>query len=164
MSSYAYAHRSPILLTNYNTATLDDSTLELIKRKGFSHVYIIGGTSVVSADVEQQLASAGVGDVQRIAGNTQYDTSGLLANHFLSCGLSANNLAIATGWGYEDALCGAALCGKQKSILLLADDSNFSTVNTIVASHSSEIQRYYVFGGKSVVGENVVTRLKDIFK
>lgn len=163
VSSYAYAHRSPILLANYNTATLDDSTLELIKRKGFVHVVVVGGTSVVSADVEQQLAQAGIADVQRIAGYTQYDTSSLLANHFLSCGLSANNFAIATGWGYEDALCGAALCGKNQSILLLADDSDFSTIDTVIADHINEIKRCYLLGGKSVVGENVVSRLKENF-
>ena len=161
-ASYAYANKAPIFLANYNTATLDASSIQTMKDKGVKKVYIVGGTSVVSPEVEAQLSAAGI-TVERIAGETAYDTSAKLATRLISLGMSANNMAIATGWGYTDALAGAALCGKQNSVMVLADNTNQTAINDVVAANKQSIKNYYIFGGTSVVGEGATDALKGVF-
>ena len=161
-ASYAYANKAPIFLANYNTATLDASSIQTMKDKGVKKVYIVGGTSVVSPEVEAQLSAAGI-TVERIAGETAYDTSAKLATRLISLGMHANNMAIATGWGYTDALAGAALCGKQKSVMVLADNTNQTAINDVVAANKHAIKNYYIFGGTSVVGDIATDALKGVF-
>ena len=161
-ASFAYAKKAPIFLANYNTATLDASSIQTMKDKGVKKVYIVGGTSVVSPEVEAQLQEAGI-TVERIAGETAYDTSAKLATTLISLGMSANNMAIATGWGYTDALAGAALCGKQNSVMVLADSTNQTAINDVVAANKNAIQNYYIFGGTSVVGDGATDALKGVF-
>ena len=161
-ASYAYAQKAPIFLANYNSATLDASSIQTMKDKGVKKVYIVGGTSVVSPEVEAQLSAAGI-TVERIAGQTAYDTSAKLATKLIALGMSANNMAIATGWGYTDALAGAALCGKQNSVMVLADNTNQTAINDVVAANKNAIQNYYIFGGTSVVGEGATDALKGVF-
>ena len=161
-ASFAYAKKAPIFLANYNSATLDASSIQTMKDKGVKKVYIVGGTSVVSPEVEAQLSAAGI-TVERIAGDTAYDTSAKLATKLISLGMSANNMAIATGWGYTDALAGAALCGKQNSVMVLADNTNQTAINDVVAANKNAIQNYYIFGGTSVVGDSATNALKGVF-
>ena len=161
-ASFAYAKKAPIFLANYNTATLDASNIQTMKDKGVKKVYIVGGTSVVSSEVEAQLSAAGIA-VERVAGNTAYDTSAKLATKLISLGMSANNMAIATGWGYTDALAGAALCGKQNSVMVLADNTNQTAISEVVAANKNSIKNYYIFGGTSVVGEGATDALKGVF-
>ena len=161
-ASFAYAKKAPIFLADYNTATLDASNIQTMKDKGVKHVYIVGGTAVVSPEVEAQLQDAGIA-VERVAGNTAYDTSAKLATKLISLGMSANNMAIATGWGYTDALAGAALCGKQNSVMVLADNTNQTAINDVVAANKQSIKNYYIFGGTSAVGENATNALKGVF-
>ena len=161
-ASFAYAKKAPIFLANYNTATLDESNIQTMKDKGVKKVYIVGGTAVVSPEVEAQLSAAGIA-VERVAGNTAYDTSAKLATKLISLGMSANNMAIATGWGYTDALAGAALCGKQNSVMVLADNTNQTAISEVVAANKNSIKNYYIFGGTSVVGEGATDALKGVF-
>lgn len=161
-SSFAYAKKAPIFLAN-DAGMLDRSTLACIRSKNFKRVVLIGGESVLTPELVQQLNQAGVKNVQRIAGDTAYDTSALFAQWALNHGMKANNMAIATGYGYEDALVGAALCGKKGSVMVLADDSNTTAVDLIVDAQKNKISNYYILGGQSVVGERVSEGLENVF-
>lgn len=161
-SSFAYAKKAPIFLAN-DAGMLDRSTLACIRSKNFKRVVLIGGESVLTPELVQQLNQVGVKNVQRIAGETAYDTSALFAQWALNHGMKANNMAIATGYGYEDALVGAALCGKKGSVMVLADDSNTTAVDLIVDAQKNKISNYYILGGQSVVGERVSEGLENVF-
>lgn len=160
-SSFAYAKQAPIFLTNYDDATLSAATLETIRDKGFKRVIIVGGTSVVSPEVEQTLSAWGIANVERVAGETSYDTSLQLAQKLLSMGLRANNMGIATGLDYLDALCGAALCGRYDSVIVLADDTNSSAVETFMDQNRMAIKSYAIFGGNAAVGEDTERTIVD---
>lgn len=160
-SSFAYAKQAPIFLTNYDDGTLSSATLETIRSKGFKRVIIVGGTSVVSPEVEQTLSAWGIANVERVAGETSYDTSLQLAQKLLSMGLRANNMGIATGLDYLDALCGAALCGRYDSVIVLADDTNSSAVETFMAQNRMAIKSYAIFGGNAAVGEDTERTIVD---
>lgn len=161
-ASYAYAHKAPLFLANYHTSALDAATLATMQEKGVKTVYIVGGYNVVSPEVEAQLADAGI-KALRIGGKTAYDTSALLARKLIALGMHANNMALATGWSYTDALTGAALCGKKNSVIILADDSNQRTIYDVVAPHQNVIENYYLLGGHNAVGDKAVHVLKEIF-
>lgn len=160
-SSFAYAKQAPIFLTNYDDGTLSSATLETIRSKGFKRVIIVGGTSVVSPEVEQTLSAWGIANIERVAGETSYDTSLQLAQKLLSMGLRANNMGIATGLDYLDALCGAALCGRYDSVIVLADDTNSSAVETFMAQNRMAIKSYAIFGGNAAVGEDTERTIVD---
>ena len=160
-SSYAYAKQAAIFLTNYGDGTLSAATLETIRDKGFKRVIIVGGTSVVSPEVEQTLSAWGIANVERVAGETSYDTSLHLAQKLLSMGLRANNMGIATGLDYLDALCGAALCGRYDSVIVLADDTNSSAVETFMDQNRMAIKSYAIFGGNAAVGEDTERTIVD---
>lgn len=152
-SSFAYAKRAPIFLARYDNACLSEQTLATIKNKGFKRVIIVGGTSVVSPEVENQLAQQGIQGVERIFGETSYDTSLSLAQKLLDMGLRANNMGVATGVDYLDALCGSALCGRYDSVIVLADDTNTSAVSQFMSRNRAAIKSYAIFGGTAAVGE-----------
>ena len=70
--------------------------------------------------------------------------------------MTANNVGISRGDtgdnNWRDALAGAALCGKNRAILLLVHDEN--TSNTAVTKASkAQIAHGYVFGGEGAVGK-----------
>lgn len=162
VASYAYAHHVPIFLTNYETGLLDESTVQFIKSQGFKHIYLIGGCLALPAEVDSQLGISSGVSVERLAGTTQYDTSALVANKMLSLGMTMNNFAIATAWSYEDALCGAPLCGLNNTVIILADDTNYSTIERVVKPQANNITHYYLLGGDSVVGSYPTYETKNI--
>ena len=63
------------------------------------------------------------------------------------------SLGVATGNGYWDALAGAALCGINGSVLLLADDNNSSSASAVLSSVKDSVGTARVFGGPAAVSE-----------
>ena len=166
VSSYAYAKHAPIFLTNMNGG-IDDSTLDAIRAKGFKHIVLVGGTSVISAEVEDLVRSLGV-SVERVWGETQYDTSLAFAKWATQDSKEPLTIGIATGYGFTDALCGAALTGKSGGVMVLADDSMTKQASTafkdFVGTHAKQIEELQIFGGTSVVGMGVTQALTSEFK
>lgn len=161
VAPYNYATKKPLFLTDYTTGLLDENTLAAMKAQGITRIHIVGGTSVVPQAVEDQLREQGI-QIDRIAGETAYDTSIALADFLLTKGMHANNVGVATGWGFADALSGAALCGKNNSILLLADASNVRAVKDVIEPHKSEITNAYIFGGEKVVASTVYEAISEL--
>lgn len=161
VSPYAYAKKAPIFLANASTHKLDSQVLSAIKKGGFSQVVIVGGTAAVSDQVEKQLAGI---TCKRLAGPTAYETSSAIASWCLDRGMKADNLGVATGASYYDALAGAALCGKNNAVLVLADDANRSAIRSLVAPRKELISRVYVFGGPAAVSEGTCDALAAVLK
>ena len=170
VSSYAYAKHAPIFLTNMN-GDIDDSTLDAIRAKGFKHIVLVGGTSVISNEVEELVRSLGV-SVERVWGETQYDTSLAFAKWATHDSKEPLTIGISTGYGFTDALCGAALTGKAGGVMVLADDSMTkqasSAFKDFVGSHAKQIEDLQIFGGTSVVGmgvtQAVTSELKEAYQ
>ena len=186
ISSYAYATKSPILYAETNKA-LAKETIAYIKSAKFKKAIIVGGPVALPKDIETQLKSAGItaGNISRLAGSNQYKTAqviaewatGKLKNGTGGSGLyqyasikfqpavkmSANKLGVARAEdnkiGWKDALAGAALCGKNKSVLILADVKNSAAAEAFVKANKASIQYGYVFGGTSAVPKAVMDKL-----
>ena len=84
-----------------------------------------------------------------------------VAKFCLANGMTAAHTGVATGQSYQDALCGAALCGKQSSVLVLADDKNSKNVNAVIAKNKKALQQScYVFGSTAAVSAKICSAIE----
>ena len=146
----AYAKGYPILLAD-NGKSLSTAVLNALSSIGTKQVIIVGGTGAVTTNVEKQLRNKGIIIKTRLAGDNGVATSAAIAKWGLNNGLTANKMGVATSQNYPDALAGAALCGYNKSVLVLADDKAMANTS-FPRPYRDRIKRGYVFGGKTAVG------------
>lgn len=108
----------PILLTSRDSIhpTTDAALTDL----DIGHVVIVGGTAVVSAEVEQTLEGRGVA-VTRLGGQNRSETATLVADHAaLALGFDASVVNLARGDFFADALAAGPMAGRNQSPILLA--------------------------------------------
>ena len=165
VAPYAYWAHAPIFLARSGDDRLSDETLAAIREGGFTRVVVVGGPMVVSPDVEGQLASAGVSDVKRLWGQACADTSLAIAEWEIGEGMGVSRMGVATdgveefvrsGRGYWDSLCGAALCGRDASVLVIAREGRYAAVDGVLSEHASEVVTLRVFGGEAAVPASVL--------
>ena len=170
IAPYAYARHAPIFLTrssgNSDGLVLSDSTLSAIKSGEFDRVIIVGGPYVVSTSVEGQLAGIGIPatSIQRLYGEVALDTSAEIAKWEVEVeGMSLDNLSVATSSGYWDALTGAALTGKQDSVLVLVNpDGDYRALDAVYA-FDGIVENGHVYGGNAVIADEVFDRIAGSF-
>lgn len=150
ISPYAYAKRAPIFLCESGSNTLSQATLNSIKAGGYKRAIIVGGPIAVDGGVDGQLRSIGVAP-ERKYGQTEYETSLTIAEWELTQGMTVDKMAVATGVTYYDALAGAALCGRDNSVLVIVADHNRTCLTNFVAKHRGEVSVGRVFGGQIAV-------------
>lgn len=172
----AYAQGSPVLLTD-SSGELSSAAASFVRDAKLGGALIVGGEAAVASGTERRLVSAGIasGKVVRMAGVDAWQTSARIAEYALSgkadVKLSIDKLGIADGNGYWDALTGAALCGKNGSVLLLVphdgptsegDVFRFDSycIDTVVRKRASAIDGGYVFGGEAAVPKSTFEALK----
>jgi putative cell wall-binding protein len=160
IAPYAYKQKAPIFLANATTKLLDAAAVEAIRQGGFSKVLLIGGSESVADEVKSQLGRTAF-DYVRIAGDHRYETSARVANYAVNTGvLSYNNMALATGSNFPDALVGGVMCGKKSAVLLLVDDSlagHYTIYRNVALStiSLSSVNSGYLLGGISSVSPNL---------
>lgn len=149
-SPVAGAKQYPIILVGQNTMSKD--TEEQIKSINPSTFYVIGGTGSVSKEnVNKLLSICPKAKCERIGGNTRYETSEMINTKFnLS---SIENIALANGQNFPDAISGAALASIKGEGIKLADKS----VKNI--KFSKNIKNVDVFGGEVVLPNNLINSL-----
>ncbi|MBQ9021608.1 MAG: cell wall-binding repeat-containing protein [Eggerthellaceae bacterium] len=158
----SYSKHYPIFLVT-DKDTIDDKTISAMKQCGVKEVIVTGGTGVISAKIISKLKSKGITMKVRLGGGNSYGTSKAIAEWGLKNGMVANNIGVATGRNYKDALCGAAFCGLANSVLVLADNNN-NTNTAVLKKNKSGIKRAYVFGGESAVGYTTWKKCVDATK
>ncbi|MFL0194989.1 cell wall-binding repeat-containing protein [Clostridium sp. WILCCON 0269] len=125
-SPLAKKYNAPILLTASNTLT--DSTKQKLQNLGVKNVFIIGGTGVISGDIENTLQGMGI-SVKRICGQDRYETSVDVAKEL---GIS-KGVFVVSGEHYQDALSVAPIADKlQYPIILISQDSVTNTVKEYI--------------------------------
>ena len=162
-SPYSYWSSSPIYLTEKD-GSLSDEVLSAIKEGGYSNIIVLGGTSSVSEEAFSALEEISGVSVTRLGGLTRYETSELIAEWSVSQGMSYDGLAVATGRSFPDSLTGAALCGKNGSVLLLSAStvSGSSVLFDVLSENSDEISYVYILGGKSSVSSSIRTEIRSV--
>lgn len=153
ISPYAFWSKTPIFLCEDGSNKLSAETEQAIKNARFSRAIIVGGPIAVDSGVEGRLQKCGISSIERLYGQTEYETSCAIARWELTQGMSVNKMALATGRQYYDALAGGALCGSNGSVLVIESNSNRIAITDFIASNRNDISEGYVFGGPIAVSD-----------
>lgn len=163
-SPVSYALKAPVFFCDSSRTLPSEQrgvlSNELTSAKNF---LLLGSTSVTSDSVLSYLkglASARGGTAVRLGGGLRYDTSMAIAEYAVkNLGFKWDGVAFASGQGPYDALGGGVVQGKEKSVLLLADGSNYSSVNVIVRNGGSVSTTLKFFGSTVVVPADVRAKI-----
>ena len=166
---------APILLTD--TDELSDTaktTIETLKPK---NIYIIGGTSAVSANVESAVKNlSGIENVKRVWGNEYYDTSVECANEIKTLANEKNvefsgDVIIAYGQNFQDALSMSSFAYRYNVPILLTTPGNTANERSLtneqqqaIKSMATSASTIYVPGGIGAVSEGTLANIKSSAK
>lgn len=150
--------QAPILLTGKKE--LPKQTLVAIKEMKVKKITIVGGETVISEDIQEELEAENI-QVNRIAGETRWETAEKIANTYFS----NSKKAIVTNDGrvsFADALMGGYLGAKENAPILLtaADQLNAITKDYLKTSATSA----YILGGEAVVQKENFEAIEKVVK
>ncbi|OAA86897.1 cell wall-binding repeat-containing protein [Clostridium ljungdahlii] len=144
---------APILLTHGDA--LESEVASTISSLGATKVYIVGGTGVVSTDVENTLKDKY--DVERIAGvtdSTRMGTNAEVAKKVLSMSNQKNAVLVNGQDGYADSLSVASIAAQKGYPVLFASKTQVApVVKDVITSKGLTIQ---AVGGSGVLPQDVV--------
>ncbi|WP_216647492.1 carboxypeptidase regulatory-like domain-containing protein [Bacillus sp. THAF10] len=152
VASYAAMQGLPILLTKPDE--LPSSTNKALKALGVTNSMVIGGTAVVNEKVMDKIPGS-----IRVSGKDRYETNIAVAKAF---NMVSQNMYVATGRNFADALTGSVLAAKNNSGILLVGNN----VSTALSQYLKEnnVNRLTMFGGEKAVSEEVAAELEKIIK
>lgn len=153
--SYASKEGYPILLTN--GTVMNPVNTSFLTSHGIKNITIVGGSAVVSYELENQLNDSGY-HVTRISGSDRSATSANLAAQFFP---NPSQAVIASGWSFADALSAAPYAAKLNApILLLTKDPLNASVEAYLSN--TDIYNIKVIGGDSAISSAVISNLLGI--
>lgn len=142
-STLTIQEKWPLLLTG--SKKLDEHTKKELERIKPEKVYILGGDSTVSVDVEREISKSY--PVERISGTNRYKTSeklGQVRYKLLGKEIAKENITnyVADGEKYPDALAAGPLAGRNK-------ENKFNLLN--LAPSTKGFDNAVIIGGKDSV-------------
>lgn len=154
-AAVAGTEAAPLVLSN--TGSISRQVLDQIERLDPDTIVIVGDDTVVSDAVAQRLAQYAT--VERAHGPTQdrYGTNAALLQRYDA----AEQVYLATGQGWPDAVVGAALAGAQGHPLALTRSDHLPNVIRAELERLGPA-RVVIFGSESVVDGTVVDQLRDL--
>lgn len=153
----ASKYKAPILLVDNTSLANQPNLLASLKSKGISKVFIIGGTTAVSSEVESGIRAAGI-NVTRVGGSDRYETSVKIAQ---LVGSTTGEVAIANGLDFADGLSISSVAAIRNMPILLTDSRSLpSVVSNYV--NSLNINKTYVIGSEVAVSSNVANSLNNV--
>jgi putative cell wall-binding protein len=174
VSPLAYAEDYPIFLSDPKTG-LSDATAGTIKdaiaSNAIEHIIIVGGDAAVPEIVSTQLGYDLDDDsfITRLFGATRYLTSVEIAKHSVanSAPLGYDNLALAVGNNFPDALSGGAFAGRIGTVLLLVHheiEDGTAAIDSIITPQRGSITLGYVLGGDAAIPDALMKSLEAASK
>jgi putative cell wall-binding protein len=158
---------APILL-NTPKAGLRADVQKFITDNMISKVYVIGGTAVVSPDVDSALVKLGV-TVQRLAGSSRAGTAVKIAEEMESpsgCGLVPVGVVLVNCDGFADALSAGSLAAKAQSPILCAKKSGLPQETSDYLKKfktvTGSIAPVITIGGPNVIPNSVIVEANGI--
>lgn len=149
----AAAQGRPILLTD--TGSLPDATREALTDETIT---VVGGTAVVSETVRAELADASGQTVERLSGPDRFATSAVVARAALDQGLLTEEVWLATGAAFPDALAaGPAAAASRGVVLLVAGEELVPEAVTLLGEHPGA-RRIVAVGDAGVVAPPLAVR------
>jgi putative cell wall-binding protein len=153
VSSIAALKGYPILLSGKDS--LPANVVSDITNIHPAHLYIMGGTGVLSTNIEEQIKNINANiKISRLSGNNRYETSMKIVDFFKSTG---DTVTVASGTDFPDALSGALLAARKKSAILLVDNMDLTKQKDLLKKNS--INNIVIFGGEGAVNSNTAEAL-----
>ena len=155
ISPYAAINKYPILYTSPEVFT--EETKAFIAENGITKVIIPGMYSAVSLGIENELKAMGV-EVQRIGGADRYATAYSIVDAF---GASfGNDVMLATGENFPDALSGGVLAAKLRIPVLLVKQ-NYIIPDAAAFISAKGSVNIYILGGTAAVSDNMINLINE---
>lgn len=155
VSALAAVQRRPVLLTP--AARLPAETTAAFERLRATAVTVVGGESAVSAAAAGQAGRGRVLD--RLAGADRYATSAAVARRAVAAGLGQDQVWLATGRAFADALAAGPAAAHGGDVLLLVDPLSLGRAPAAqqwLAQTSAARRSVVAVGGPDVVSPGVV--------
>lgn len=140
----AFQENAPILLTAAKTLTPE--TKQEIVRLGASKVIILGSAGAVSTEVEAELVGMDL-TVQRIGGQSRFDTAALIAKE-----LNSDQAVIANGLNFPDVLSVSSYAARKGIPILLTRTDRLPEETKAALTNTTST---YVIGSAGAVSEGV---------
>ena len=156
-TSLAGALSAPILTINPKellTTELKDE----IKRLGATHAIIVGGPRALPDWMTSSIKRI-TGSVERIAGDTRYDTAIKIARRLGSA--ASDTAIIATGANFADAASIGSYAYASKSPVFLARPDGTLDEATVDAICDGGYSKVVILGGTSAVSDNVKKQISS---
>lgn len=147
----AYKLNAPVLLTD--TSRLPETTLKEIQTLGAKNITLIGGTGVISDQIETQLKVAKY-NVVRYGGKDRYDTAAQISSALDK----PSKAVVVSGESTMDALAAASWAAVNKAAILYTEKDVLPSV-TQEALTKAGVTSSVVIGGEGVVSPTVFKAL-----
>lgn len=154
-SALAGRREVPVLLTEQGT--LPPATVAALQRLAPKNIVVLGGATVVDNAVVTRLRQLTSGTVTRHAGTNRYDTARLVSREFPKA--EVDRVYVATGDNFPDALSASARAGAE-GVPVLLTRQQMVPPQTVRALEELAPREVVVIGGKTVIGEEVLTELR----
>lgn len=150
--------RIPTLLTQPDT--LPAPTRSALEELQATEVLVIGGTTAVSEAVVEELRELGY-TVERLAGDTRYHTSRVVAEEALSRSTdeATRPVVLATGKDFPDALTAGALAARLSGALVLAPPcalADAPPTREFLEANRTRLRPAVIVGGTAAVSQRVM--------
>ncbi|OBR97142.1 N-acetylmuramoyl-L-alanine amidase LytC precursor [Clostridium ragsdalei P11] len=137
----------PVFITP--SENLPNEIEEKIREIKPSNIYVIGGISSVSSNIESKLKEVSQ-NVVRIEGKDRYETSINICKYFNK---DLKNLVVASGENFPDALSGIALSAKFKAPIVITDESNVEELKSYI--QDQKVNEIVILGGENMISKNL---------
>ena len=157
IGSYAASEGLPILTTS--PLGLVQETIDFLSVNNVSEVLVVGGITVIPAEIEENLKTMGI-TVKRISGDNRESTSAAIASELYQ---DTRFAVAANGMTFPDALAAAPYAAKHNApILLVRQDQIHETIHTYLSG--SSIHTITVVGGDAAVSEQIRDELLNVIQ
>lgn len=153
----AKAYDAPVLLTGSKSLTAE--TAQEIERLEAKTVFILGGTGVVSTEIENELSEEY--DVERIGGADRFETAADIAAYLYEKEkLESDQAVVAYGRDFPDALAVSSWAAHKGVPVLLTETDNLPEA-TAKALEDLEIAKTVITGETGVISTKVENLLPE---
>ncbi|MBV7276000.1 cell wall-binding repeat-containing protein [Clostridiaceae bacterium UIB06] len=147
----SHKYNAPILLLHGKSLRDNPILTSELKRLKTKNIIILGGTGVVSQDIENSLKQSGY-NLQRLCGEDRYTTAIKIAEKIDN----VSEIVISNSEDFSGSLSVAPIAGTQNiPIILVSKDEVPAVVQKYLKNHN--IKNTYVMGDKTIISESVAS-------
>lgn len=159
VSSLALKELIPIYLTRPNMIT--STTIDEIKKRNPTMIYIAGGNIAVSSEIEQNLKN--IAGVKRFNGESRFSTAVEISKFVF--GENLVNIMYARSDDFADAMVGSPLANKYNAAILLTNGDKFDLkIKNYLISNKLKIKKHYIIGGIEAIPNAVELDIREMMK